>query len=345
MNPSLIHKADLPGFLKRLGDDFEVLVPLKIGPGDVVFDRLSPDQEIALDYVNTLLPPKSLFFQRREPLFKIQGSRAPSLIPEAEPRPIAIFGLRSCDATALGFLERFFAERGFEDATVTRRIRSSLRMTLACSRPGEDCFCVCCEGGPFLNEHFDLQFVDLGERLLVEIGTGKGAAALGRGAGLFSPAGERERQAKRELVERVDVTFARRSYISQGMKALSLDKVPREKWNEWAEDCQSCGGCCFVCPTCSCFTVTDRQTGPDAYQRERAWDSCLYAGFTREASSHNPRAAGGERLKRRFFHKMSLQYVEVMGRHGCVGCGRCVTACMGGLDISTLLARIHDERS
>ena len=73
------------------------------------------------------------------------------------------------------------------------------------------------------------------------------------------------------------------------------------------------------------------------------WDACLYEGFTREASGHNPRAAKAERLKRRFFHKMSYQYMEVMGRHGCVGCGRCVATCMGGLDISTLLARIHDE--
>jgi sulfhydrogenase subunit beta (sulfur reductase) len=342
MNPSLIRKTDLPAFLDRLGDDFLVVAPKKVGMDDVVFDSLSSGEGPELDYVNTSLPPKSLFFQRREPLFSIQGSRSPRLIAAPESKPIAIFGLRSCDATAMGFLERFFAERGFEDASVTRRIRDSLRMTLACSRPGKDCFCVCCEGGPFLSEHFDLQFTDLGDRLFVEVGTAKGAVALKKGAELFLPASQREAQAKRELVERVDSTFARRSYISQGVKALSLDKVPLEKWDEWAQDCQSCGGCCFVCPTCSCFTITDKETGPDAFQRERTWDSCLYAGFTREASNHNPRASGGERLRRRFFHKMSYQCVERMGRHGCVGCGRCVTTCMGGLDISSLLERIRD---
>ncbi len=342
MNPCVIQKTDLAAFLSRLEDEFEVVAPKKIGPDEVVFDTLSPGQIPELDYVNTLLPPKSFFFERREILFSIEGRRPPKLTPAIESRPVAIFGMRSCDATALKSLESFFAERGFDDDSITGKIRSGLRMTLACQKPGEYCFCVCCEGGPFLTQHFDLQFTDLNDRFLVEVGTPKGEAAIKKGGKLFSPATDREKQLKRALVERVDSLFTRRSYMSAGIKALSLNKIPSDKWDQWAEDCQSCGGCDFVCPTCSCFTITDRETGPDAFVRERTWDCCLYAGFTREASNHNPRATGGERLKRRFFHKMSYQCIEKMGRHGCVGCGRCVTTCMGGLDIGSVLGRIKD---
>ncbi len=342
MDSCLIRRTDLAAFLESLSNDFEVIAPRRSGPDEVVFDTLAPGQDPELDYVNTLLPPKSLFFERREVLFHIEGLRHPKIVPPPAPKPIAVFGMRSCDATGLGFLERFFAEREFEDATVTERIRSSLRMTLSCQKPGEDCFCVCCEGGPFLTQYFDLQFTDLGDRFLVEVGTHRGEAAIRLGGNLFFPATEKEEQRKRELVDGVDSLFTRRSYMSRGIKMLSLDRIPAETWEKWAEDCQSCGGCCYVCPTCSCFTIADRETGPDTCVRERIWDSCLYSGFTREASSHNPRAAAGERLKRRFFHKMSFQYIERMGRHGCVGCGRCVTACMGGLDISNLLSRIKD---
>jgi sulfhydrogenase subunit beta (sulfur reductase) len=342
MDTRLIRKADLATFLDSLSDDFEVIAPKKTDQDEVVFDTLAPGQTPELDYVNTLLPPKSLFFERREVLFSIEGGRHPKLTPAPESKPIAVFGLRSCDATALGFLDSFFTERGFEDVTITEKIRSALRMTLACQKPGEECFCVCCEGGPFLTQYFDLQFTDLGDRFLVDVGTPKGEEAVQKGGKLFSPATDKEKQLKRALVAKVDSLFTRRSYMSRGIKTLSLNKIPAETWEKWAEDCQSCGGCCFVCPTCSCFTITDRETGPDAFVRERMWDSCLYAGFTREASNHNPRAKAGERLKRRFFHKMSFQCIERMGRHGCVGCGRCVTACMGGLDISNLLGRIKD---
>ena len=173
--------------------------------------------------------------------------------------------------------------------------------------------------------------------------TEKGEAAIAAAPSLFSPAASSDLDDWSRQLAKVDSLFQRRSYIAAGTKRISLGQVPQEKWEQWAEDCQNCGGCCFVCPTCSCFTVTDRPTGDDSFDRERLWDACMYEGFTREASGHNPRAGAAERLKRRFFHKMSYQYIDVMGRHGCVGCGRCVATCMGGLDISTLLTRIHDE--
>jgi ferredoxin len=175
------------------------------------------------------------------------------------------------------------------------------------------------------------------------VATEKGAAAVKKASTLFSSAGAEDMAAKARQVEKVDQMFQLRSFMGDGIKRISLDRIPHESWERWAGDCQGCGGCCYLCPTCSCFTVRDAWRARDAYSRERTWDACLYEGFTREASGHNPRRAKSERFKRRFFHKMSYQYVEIMGRHGCVGCGRCVAACMGGLDISSLLSRIHDE--
>jgi ferredoxin len=292
--------------------------------------------------VNVVNPPKSFFFLRRETLFVIEGTKQPKLTQPAREKPVAIFGLRSCDAEGIRFLDRFFREREFNDNTVTERIESSLRMTLACHQPGPDCFCVCCEGGPFLTKGYDIQFVDLGDTLLAEVGTEKGAAVILKMGDLFTPAEATHLEAKRRLVDAVDIQFKRRSYMSDGTKRISLNKVPKEVWQSLAGDCQACGGCCYVCPTCSCFTVNDVPVRENVYERERLWDACLYSGFTREASGHNPRHSGADRLNRRFFHKMSFHYIQRMGRHGCVGCGRCVTTCMGGLDISNLLVRMKD---
>ncbi|HSK09848.1 MAG TPA: 4Fe-4S dicluster domain-containing protein [Vicinamibacterales bacterium] len=343
MPPMTIAKSDVAAFLATLAPEYRVVVPRRVTGADVVFADFDEAAPLAWDFVNTSVPPKGLFVPPREVLFHIDGTRRPALRAPAAEKPIAIFGLRSCDATGLAFLERFFAGRGFEDDAVLGRIRASLRMTVSCEAPGPDCFCVCCDGGPWLTAGFDLQFADLGARLLVDVGSARGEAAIAVAPMLFQPAGADAVAARARQVAEVDARFERRSYMAAGTKRISLGRVPQEKWEQWADDCQGCGGCCFVCPTCSCFTVTDRATAPGAFDRERAWDACLYEGFTREASGHNPRAARGDRLKRRFFHKMSYQYIEVMGRHGCVGCGRCVGACLGGLDISSVLARIHDE--
>ena len=350
MRPMTILESDLPSFLAALAGHYRVVAPRRVGGSDVVYADWIDDVPVDLDFVNTVVPPKMLFFPARETLFHIEGLRRPSLSVGAGlqscatvAKPFAIFGLRSCDATGLAFLEKFFAGRGFEDDTTLARIRSALTMTLACREPGADCFCVCCEGGPWLTSDFDIQFIDLGDRLLADVRTEKGEAAISMAPPLFTPATPEDLDAWSRQLAKVDATFERRSFMAAGTRRISLDRIPPEKWEQWAEDCQGCGGCCFVCPTCSCFTVTDRSVRDDSFDRERQWDACLYEGFTREASGHNPRASKAARLKRRFFHKMSYQYIDVMGRHGCVGCGRCVATCMGGLDISTLLTRIHDE--
>lgn len=343
MRPMTIARSNVPRFLAALAGGYRVVAPRRIGDSDVVFADFQEGNPIEWDFVNTAVPPKTLFFPAREALFHIEGTTRPTLRPPAAERPIAIFGMRSCDAAGTAFLQRFFAGRGFEDETVLARIRTALTMTLACDAPGKDCFCVCCDGGPWLTSGFDIQFAHLDDRLLVDAGTEKGAEAVSKAAALFEPASPEDLDARARHAAAVDGLFERRSYMAAGTRRVSLGSVSQAKWEEWAEDCQCCGGCCFVCPTCSCFTVTDRQTAEGAFDRDRAWDACLYEGFTREASGHNPRAAKAERLKRRFFHKMSYQYIEVMGRHGCVGCGRCVATCLGGLDISSVLARIHDE--
>jgi sulfhydrogenase subunit beta (sulfur reductase) len=343
MDRVTLRKSDIHAFLETLLADYRVLAPRQIGGADFVFDDYQPGREVRFDFVNTLVPPKNLFLQPRETLFRIRASAQPTILPKPTEKPLALFGLRPCDASGLAFLERFFAERGFDDDAVTTRIRGSLRMVLSCHTPGDNCFCVCCDGGPALLSGFDLQLTDLGDKLLVEVGSERGQAAILRRPELLRTASEADCSEKVRQLSAVDRCFNRRSYVSNGIKRISLAKPTEEFWQSCAEDCRGCGGCCFVCPTCSCFSVTDKPDGDDHYRRERWRDACLYEGFTREASGHNPRAHRAERLKRRFFHKLSYQYVELMGRHGCVGCGRCVTTCMGKLGIPDFLARVHDE--
>jgi ferredoxin len=145
-----------------------------------------------------------------------------------------------------------------------------------------------------------------------------------------------------EAFSGVDQRFSTTAYLARGIARVTNDAIPETLWEELAERCIQCGGCAYLCPLCTCFTVCDRGGDGDAGERIRRWDHCILAGFTREASGHNPRAEKAQRFKRRFFHKLSYQYLEREGRPGCVGCGRCLTTCMMGVDMAAVLMRFRE---
>jgi hypothetical protein len=120
---------------------------------------------------------------------------------------------------ALEFLDAFFSERGFEDEMITGRIRKSLRMALACHAPGPDCFCVCCDRGPFLMSVRSAA-ADL-ETVCSETASPKGEAAIALAPGIFADASQADCAEKDRLIRAVDQTFQRRSYVSDGVKDRS----------------------------------------------------------------------------------------------------------------------------
>jgi len=63
----------------------------------------------------------------------------------------------------------------------------------------------------------------------------------------------------------------------------------------------------------------------------RRWDGCMLRDFARVASGENFREHRSSRLRHRFYRKG--KYIrEDYGRVGCVGCGRCVRACLVKID-------------
>jgi formate hydrogenlyase subunit 6/NADH:ubiquinone oxidoreductase subunit I len=82
--------------------------------------------------------------------------------------------------------------------------------------------------------------------------------------------------------------------------------------------------------------------------RLRQWDACTFAGFTRMAGGHNPVNYNDHAVRRRFLHKLKTD-VEKHGRPSCVGCGRCVGICFGGVDMIRFIEMVNalpgEERS
>jgi ferredoxin len=239
------------------------------------------------------------------------------------------------------FLDRFFS-RDVEDIYYLKKRENTTLISLGCHEPRESCFCICSDCGPFLTHGFDLQLVDLEDKYFVEIGTPKGEKIIGNNKDVFPDVSVEDVRRKQEIVESAKKKFkSARAYFSKTIRKLAEGKIDQAVWEELGQRCFSCGGCSYVCPTCSCFDVVDLPKPNDEHERLRSWDSCLFAGFTKEASGHNPRLEKKERVYRRYYHKLSYDYVEKNEAHGCVGCGRCLVACLGDINMPVVVEKIR----
>ena len=96
-----------------------------------------------------------------------------------------------------------------------------------------------------------------------------------------------------------------------------------------------------MCPTCNCFTVTDRVVSQGETERTRIWDACALGGFTRMAGGHNPRKAVHDRRNRRFMRKLNHYFIQRELSVACVGCGRCVNVCHGNVGMPSVVEIIR----
>jgi formate hydrogenlyase subunit 6/NADH:ubiquinone oxidoreductase subunit I len=323
--------------------DGPLVGPVPLEEGEVAFRWGVAPEEMASGYLNSLISPVKFAFPQTQVLFRydlMDGCRLEAPPPAGQ---VVFFGLRCCDVSAFRHLERFFG-RAPADETVVQFIAGALLIHLTCQEPGPDCFCVCAGAGPFLKEGFDLQLTELEEEYFVEVGSPKGEAAVAERRQFFTPADGDLRARQQELWQAAEQKFRISTHFGTGVRKVTTRQVPNEIWQQLASRCLECGGCAYVCPLCTCFDVVDRRTGPAQGHRERGWDCCQYAGYSREVSLHNPRPDKISRFKRRFSHKLSYFQVEQDGHHGCVGCGRCVRACFGQVDLPMVVNALREGR-
>jgi ferredoxin len=112
-----------------------------------------------------------------------------------------------------------------------------------------------------------------------------------------------------------------------------LESLEHPRWNDVAQRCLSCTNCTMVCPTCFCSSVTEVSDLPmENVERQRQWDSCFNPDFS---AMHGGIVRNDIRSRYRQWltHKLASWH-DQFGVSGCVGCGRCITWCPVGIDIT-----------
>jgi len=334
-----LHKRQVLPFLERLLLRWEVYAPVRAG-GGVEFTRLGRGGSICLDFPNSRIPPKSIFFPQKETMFRFekdeQGFRVEP--PRGLDRERILFGMRPCDVHAMALLDRVFGGGEFHDPYYLDKRKRSVIVTIGCNQPAATCFCSSTGSGPFSRTGADLFFTDIGESYVVDILTKKGGEVVEEGF-LADASSEEVEKAERIASE------AAKSLVSfvevEGLEQ-SLDRMGESPfWARVSEKCTGCAICTFLCPTCHCFDMAD-EGGEFKGKRVRHWDSCLFPLFTQQASGHNPRPTGRERMRQRIMHKFNY-FVKSFGEAACVGCGRCIIYCPVNFDIRKVIEGIKGQ--
>ena len=291
-----------------------------------------------LSWKQFLYPPlQTLLRARREGTPKRSG--APGFIidtdAEAAVEPsLAFFGVRPCDLAAMVRFDSVFLGGPYRDPGYARRRQNSSIVPVNCPRPGGTCFCVSMGTGPKALGGYDIALTEVvqGDRhfFLAEPGTGRGSSALDDVPTTSSTA---------EEISAADCLLGEasrhmgRSLDTDGLRELFLKNFEHPRWQQTAQRCLACTNCTMVCPTCFCSTMDDTTdlTGSSA-ERRRRWDSC----FTLEYShihGGSVRPSGMSRYRQWITHKLS-SWVDQFGTFGCTGCGRCITWCPVGIDLT-----------
>jgi ferredoxin len=274
----------------------------------------------------------------------------------------AFIGVRACELHAIGIQDRVFLEGPYVDRGFAVRRRDAFIVAVNCAQAGGTCFCVSMQTGPKADSGFDLALTELPASaantdnasnveeagnadepndgrscFVVEAGSAAGAELLAQIP--HRAATEADLAAAAAVVAHTASQMGR-SMQTEGIKSLLQDNLRHARWSEVGERCLSCGNCTMVCPTCFCTTVEDHTdlAGTTA-ERVRKWDSCFTLDFSwiHGGSVRHSREA---RYRQWLTHKLA-GWIDQFGTSGCVGCGRCITWCPVGIDLTEEVAAIR----
>ncbi|HYP37990.1 MAG TPA: 4Fe-4S dicluster domain-containing protein [Stellaceae bacterium] len=260
---------------------------------------------------------------------------------EGAAEPLAFIGVRACELRAIAIQDRVFLSGRYFDNPYKIRRDQAFIVAVNCGQAGGTCFCVSMDAGPKVETGFDLALTELVEEgrhlFVLEVGSAAGAD-LAKDLPA-RPATEEEIEAAERVVARTKGQMGR-SLDTDGLKELLQANPDHPRWDEVAERCLTCGNCTNVCPTCFCTTIEDTtDLVGAAAERVRRWDSCFTLDFS-YIHGGSVRNSARSRYRQWMTHKLA-HWIDQFGSSGCVGCGRCITWCPVGIDITEEAAAIR----
>jgi ferredoxin len=358
--------ADLVSLLISQG--YTVLAPVQSdgvialrpiqGAADVargVQDRQEPgryrlvegDEELYFQYVVGADGPKRYFVPPVYTLFQLHVEKDGFVLDSGPPQPpkLAMLGIRPCELAAIKVQDRVFhagdttTPRCELDGFYMQAREMAMLIVVNCTHPAGTCFCRSMGTGPKAAEGFDLALTELRAGFLVEIGSPRGAE-LAQALPVREPS-----STEMELAElRLEQSAERmgREMDTAGLPELMKRSLEHAHWDEIARKCLGCGNCTMVCPTCFCSSISDdSDLKGGGVSRTRKWD-CCYTHQYSYTTAGPVRSSIRARHRQWLTHKLGTWW-EQFGCSGCVGCGRCITWCPVGIDLTAEVRALRGD--
>jgi len=330
--------ADLPrGWTEEYGPGHYRLKKIS----DTVYFAYGPGPH---SWKRFLFPPRQkLFAVKRNPVPSgAEGDGQWTFEPVQETKPkYAFIGIRSCDVSAIGVLDRVFLScpPAVGDPHYARRRTSIFLLAVYCTHAAPTCFCASMKAGPQVETGFDLAFTELPDSFVVRIGSEAGAEMLAETE--WTPATAFELGQARKAHQQSE-REQQRQIRTDDLPKMLYDNLDHPRWEQVAKRCLSCANCTLACPTCFCSTVEDTSDlSATVCERTRVWDSCFVLDFS-HVSGGNIRPATRARYRQWLTHKLA-SWIDQFGVIGCVGCGRCITWCPVGIDITEEVKALREK--
>lgn len=303
------------------------------------------DEEKAFSFSNGAQAIKPVLFKPQEMLWTV-GRNAEGKLEfkpnHPEEQPVAIFGARSCDLAAMAIQDKVFLGDKHSDSSYRRRRESLFIIAVNCSYSSQNCFCVSAGTGPGVKYPFDILMSEINGGLVVKAGSEAGLTIIA-GLNLQTAQAEQNVQAMKSVENAAAMQTKRIPFDNgYGLRDLLFSNLDHPRWHEVAERCLSCGNCTQVCPTCFCHSETEEPSLDGTHsEHKREWDSCFTAGHS-YLNGKVLRDDTRKRYRQWLTHKVG-SWFDQFDVSGCVGCGRCVSWCPVGIDLTEELAAISGE--
>ncbi|TWU46651.1 4Fe-4S dicluster domain-containing protein [Rubripirellula reticaptiva] len=257
-----------------------------------------------------------------------------------EPTPrIALLGVRACDLAAIAVQDRVFRDNQYVDAAYKRRRSAALIVAVNCSTAASTCFCTSMGTGPECESGFDLLLTETPSGYVIRPGSTRGEQLVGELPTTVATAAQTDHAKEESENARQQIS---KRFETDDVHDLLLGNLDHPHWNAVATRCLSCTNCTMVCPTCFCSSVEEvSNLAETEVSRVRQWDSCFNMGISYTAGG-TVRADVRSRYRQWLTHKLAT-WQDQFDVSGCVGCGRCITWCPVGIDLTEEVASIRDE--
>jgi sulfhydrogenase subunit beta (sulfur reductase) len=347
-------RADLQILIRLLQDDGFTVVGPKLDQGAIVYGQITQVTDLPVGWTDQQQPGQYRLVPRNDnrmfgyvvgPHSWKQFLFPPSAIvataqraggswqmstPDEPPPRYAFLGVRACELAAIAVQDKVFLGGAYVDPIYQQRRASVLLIAVNCTQAASTCFCTSMKTGPRCKAGFDLALTEIESGFTLETGSERGQALALRlplREALAAELGDAQKgraEAERQITKQMN---------TDGLHELLMGQLRSPHWDTVAQRCLSCTNCTMVCPTCFCSTVTEVSdlTG-DRVDRERHWDSCFNVDISR-VNGVPARDSVASRYRQWLTHKLAT-WQDQFGTSGCVGCGRCITWCPPGIDLT-----------